>query len=93
MAEKEMAIDQSKLLEIARDFAKADIVEGGYYFFDKDVNDVAATPLSVNRCIKVSIKYSDRYSDQPLDEMLSTVTDENRPELVDFGKPVGKEVI
>jgi hypothetical protein len=31
--------------------------------------------------------------DQSLGEMLSTVTDENRQELVDFGKPVGKEQI
>jgi len=56
---EQMAIDKSKLLEIAREFAKADIVESGYYFFDKDVNDVAATPLSANRCIKISISYSD----------------------------------
>ena len=59
MADEKMAIDQSKLLEVARDFARADIMEGGYYFFDKDVNDVAATPLSANRCIKISIQYSD----------------------------------
>ena len=31
--------------------------------------------------------------DQTLEEMLSMITDENKPELVDFGKPVGKELI
>ncbi len=31
--------------------------------------------------------------DQTLEEMCNSVTDENRQELVDFGKPVGKELI
>lgn len=31
--------------------------------------------------------------EETLEEMCNSVTDENRQELVDFGKPVGKEVI
>jgi uncharacterized protein (DUF2267 family) len=37
--------------------------------------------------------YDDTEKELKLEEMLETVTDENRQELVDFGKPVGKELI
>ena len=76
-----------------QEFAKSDEPKLERYFYDKDVNHVAATPLSANRCIKVTIEYSDIPESESLEQMCSQITDENRPELVDFGKPVGKEVI
>jgi hypothetical protein len=50
---------EQKLLELARIFAKSDLPKVERFFIDKDVNDVAETPLSVNRCIKVTIEYAD----------------------------------
>lgn len=69
------------LLPIVREFAESDEPKYEVCFVDGDVNDVAATPLSANRCIKVTIEYSD-LPDQTLEQMLETVTDENRQELI-----------
>jgi len=82
-----------QILPVVKQFAVDDLPRRQYYFYNKDVNDIATTPLSANRCIKVTIEYSDIPESESLEQMCSQITDENRPELVDFGKPVGKEVI
>lgn len=61
-------------------------------FTQEDVENFIVAPLAYNRCIKVTIEYSD-IPDQTLEEMCNSVTDENRQELIDFGKSVGKEII
>jgi len=48
-----------QMLPVVRQFAVDDLPRRTLYFYDKDVNDVATTPLSANRCIKVTIEYSD----------------------------------
>ena len=48
-----------KALELARIFAQSDFPTVETRFIDKDTNDIATTPLSANRCIKVTIEYSD----------------------------------
>jgi hypothetical protein len=70
-----------KLFDLVRDFAKRDAPKEEFIFVDKDVNEWAATPLSANRCIKVTFEYSD-IQDQALDEMCLRITGENRQELV-----------
>jgi hypothetical protein len=48
-----------QILPVVKEFAFDDLPKRTFYFYDKDVNDVATTPLSANRCIKVTIEYSD----------------------------------
>ena len=48
-----------QMLPVIKEFAFDDVPTRKYYFYDKDVNDCATTPLSANRCIKVTIEYSD----------------------------------
>lgn len=48
-----------QVLPVVKQFAIDDLPKRQLYFYDKDVNDVAETPLSVNRCIKVTFEYSD----------------------------------
>jgi hypothetical protein len=48
-----------QMLSVVKQFAIDDLPRRTLYFYDKDVNDVATTPLSVSRCIKVTIEYSD----------------------------------
>jgi hypothetical protein len=48
-----------QVLPAVRQFAIDDLPKRELYFYDKDVNDVATTPLSANRCIKVTFEYSD----------------------------------
>ena len=54
------SVMSEKALELARIFAQSDFPQMEMCFVDKDTNDIAATPLSANRCIKVTIEYSDR---------------------------------
>ena len=70
------------LLRIARIFAKSDLPKMEMDFIDSQVNDVATTPLSANRCIKVTIEYSDIQEKESLEELCSQITDENKPELL-----------
>jgi len=70
------------LLPIVREFAESDEPKYEVCFVDGDVNDVAATPLSANRCIKVTIEYSDIQEKESLEELCSQITDENKPELL-----------
>jgi len=46
-------------LKIVRAFAKSDVPKWVTNFLDEQVNDIAATPLPSNKCIKVTIEYSD----------------------------------
>jgi hypothetical protein len=48
-----------EVLKVARTFVKSDLPKMELYLNDNQVNDVAATPLSANCCIKVTIEYSD----------------------------------
>jgi hypothetical protein len=48
-----------QMLPVVKQFAIDDLPRRTLYFYDKDVNEVAITPLSANRCIKVTIEYSD----------------------------------
>jgi len=59
-----------QLLPAVRQFAIDDLPKREFYFYDNQVNDVAKTPLSANRCIKVTFEYSDKEKEKTLDEML-----------------------
>jgi len=50
---------EEQLRDFVREFAKSDLPKVEAFYYDADVNDVATTPLSANRCIKVTIEYSD----------------------------------
>ena len=57
-------------------------------------NDLATFEAQVQEVFRIRDDTADiPEKEQSLEEMCSQITDENRPELVDFGKPVGKEVI
>lgn len=48
-----------QILPVVKQFAIDDLPKKELYFYDEDVNGVATTPLSANRCIKITIEYSD----------------------------------
>lgn len=50
---------EKKALELARIFAESDFKPMDCVFINDQINDVAATPLPSNKCIKVTIEYSD----------------------------------
>jgi hypothetical protein len=47
------------LLELARKFAESDVPAVEAVYYDEQVNDIAKTPLSSKRQIKITIEYSD----------------------------------